>query len=671
MINFKPILLSFLLLLIGSISITSGPVLAQTSDAGSENVAVPEALSPEAMSALVSKLDPEQTEALTKLMELLSSSVAEGPDPDAVERSRMLATLKTRFADFGTAVGSHIRNLPEAVAAGAAAFWAPFDGRGFGGSMVFLGLLALVVAIGVAAELLFNRVLGGWRSNIRSAQPDTLLETLKVLSCRALIQIGGLIAFTVAALVAARVIYGDESDRFVATTFILQAILLARFTAAVMRFLLAPGRRELRLVSTGDETANYIYHSLVSIAAVIGVALFMVALMEHYDIGPVNALRFWLGMIITGWIMWVTWRARDGLTSIIKGDEEELTPGLERMATWWPGIAVVIMALDWLSIQFSLSAGEETITPGQSVASMSLIVMAPFLDTMVRGISAHLAPKMEGEGSVAEKANHETRMCYVRMGRIILIAALILLFGELRGISLYNLTETGLGDQIASNSVGFLLILAAGYMAWEITNFWVNRRLARELPETEGSDDGGEAGGTGLSRMATILPIVRMTLQATIITITVLLALSQLGVNITPLLAGAGVLGLAIGFGAQTLVKDVVSGVFFLLDDAFRVGEYVDVGGTDGTVEKIMIRSLQLRGCNRAGTHCALWFDLQTHQHEPGLGDHEAQVHRTVRYRSGQGTQNLQEDRSAAPGNAGVCRRHSGAIQITGRGRCD
>ena len=86
-----------------------------------------------------------------------------------------------------------------------------------------------------------------------------------------------------------------------------------------------------------------------------------------------------------------------------------------------------------------------------------------------------------------------------------------------------------------------------------------------------------------------------MTLQATIIVLTVLLALSQLGVNITPLLAGAGVLGLAIGFGAQTLVKDIVSGVFFLLDDAFRSGEYIDVGGTEGTVEKISVRSLQLR----------------------------------------------------------------------------
>ena len=102
----------------------------------------------------------------------------------------------------------------------------------------------------------------------------------------------------------------------------------------------------------------------------------------------------------------------------------------------------------------------------------------------------------------------------------------------------------------------------------------------------------------GDDRFKTVLPLIRMALQAVAITLTVLLALAQLGVNITPLLAGAGVLGLAVGFGAQTLVKDVVSGIFFLLDDAFRVGEFIDTGGIQGSVERISVRSLQLRHPN-------------------------------------------------------------------------
>jgi len=78
----------------------------------------------------------------------------------------------------------------------------------------------------------------------------------------------------------------------------------------------------------------------------------------------------------------------------------------------------------------------------------------------------------------------------------------------------------------------------------------------------------------------------------------VLISLSALGVNIGPLIAGAGVIGLAIGFGAQTLVRDIVSGLFYLIDDAFRVGEYVVIDQIRGTVEKISIRSFQLRHHN-------------------------------------------------------------------------
>jgi small-conductance mechanosensitive channel len=74
-----------------------------------------------------------------------------------------------------------------------------------------------------------------------------------------------------------------------------------------------------------------------------------------------------------------------------------------------------------------------------------------------------------------------------------------------------------------------------------------------------------------------------------------LIVLSSLGINIGPLIAGAGVIGLAIGFGAQTLVKDIISGIFFLIDDAFRVGDYVETAGCKGMVEQISLRSLKLR----------------------------------------------------------------------------
>ncbi len=112
-------------------------------------------------------------------------------------------------------------------------------------------------------------------------------------------------------------------------------------------------------------------------------------------------------------------------------------------------------------------------------------------------------------------------------------------------------------------------------------------------------DQEGEAeGGPGRSRLATLLPILRGALQITIVFMIALVLLHEAGINTTPIFASAGIVGLAIGFGAQSLVKDIISGLFYLLDDAFRVGEYIETGGLKGTVERISIRSMQLRHQN-------------------------------------------------------------------------
>ncbi len=97
------------------------------------------------------------------------------------------------------------------------------------------------------------------------------------------------------------------------------------------------------------------------------------------------------------------------------------------------------------------------------------------------------------------------------------------------------------------------------------------------------------------TRARTLLPIVRGTLAVVLIVMTALMALSVLGVQVGPLLASAGVIGIAVGFGAQTLVRDLFSKFFYLLDDAFRVGEYIQSGNYKGTVEQLGARSIRLR----------------------------------------------------------------------------
>lgn len=111
--------------------------------------------------------------------------------------------------------------------------------------------------------------------------------------------------------------------------------------------------------------------------------------------------------------------------------------------------------------------------------------------------------------------------------------------------------------------------------------------------------------------MATLLPMFQKALMVTIIIMVALIIVSSLGVNIGPILAGAGVLGIALGFGAQALVKDIFSGVFFLIDDAFRVGEYIEMGELRGTVESVSIRSLRVRH-HRGALHTIPYGELSS-----------------------------------------------------------
>ena len=134
------------------------------------------------------------------------------------------------------------------------------------------------------------------------------------------------------------------------------------------------------------------------------------------------------------------------------------------------------------------------------------------------------------------------------------------------------------------------------WLAYRSVCLFIDRRMEEEggVPEAD-EEVGGEGGGAGATRMATLLPILRYILIAVIFSIAGMVILSRLGVDIGPLFAGAGVVGIAVGFGAQKLITDIFSGAFFLLDDAFRKGEYVEIEGIKGVVEKISIRSFQLR----------------------------------------------------------------------------
>ena len=130
-----------------------------------------------------------------------------------------------------------------------------------------------------------------------------------------------------------------------------------------------------------------------------------------------------------------------------------------------------------------------------------------------------------------------------------------------------------MGGKISSSLFGICIVLLLAYLMWELAKTAIDRRLAAE---------GRQGPDVPASRMKTLLPLLRMLILITIVVMATMSFLAALGVDILPLLAGASVVGVAIGFGSQTLVRDIVSGAFFLMDDAFRLGEYIEVGTGQG-----------------------------------------------------------------------------------------
>lgn len=151
-------------------------------------------------------------------------------------------------------------------------------------------------------------------------------------------------------------------------------------------------------------------------------------------------------------------------------------------------------------------------------------------------------------------------------------------------------------ETIADQLLDIMVIIFIGYIVYHAFRIWIDTKIEAEVgdqPEAELGDEGSS--NSSASRLATLLPLFRNFVLIVVVVTICLIVLMEFGINVGPLFAGAGIVGVAVGFGSQALVRDIFAGAFFLFDDAFRKGEYLDVGGVKGTVEKISVRSFQLR----------------------------------------------------------------------------
>ncbi|MCS0494105.1 mechanosensitive ion channel family protein [Ancylobacter sp. MQZ15Z-1] len=199
--------------------------------------------------------------------------------------------------------------------------------------------------------------------------------------------------------------------------------------------------------------------------------------------------------------------------------------------------------------------------------------------------------------AIARERAIEAVMRCLRVAILLVSLSLLVRIWVVHGVGMMEMSRY---NALAGAALPAGAILLAAYCAWQAVDYFTGRHAREGLhggPAMPGTDVEDGLHGPR-SRMSTLLPLLRVTLMLAIIIMAGLTLLGQLGIDVMPLIAGASIIGLAISFGSQTLVKDIVSGVFYLVDDAFRVGEYIDCGKAKGTVEGFTLRSLKLRHQN-------------------------------------------------------------------------
>ncbi|HEY0121432.1 MAG TPA: mechanosensitive ion channel family protein [Rhizobium sp.] len=220
------------------------------------------------------------------------------------------------------------------------------------------------------------------------------------------------------------------------------------------------------------------------------------------------------------------------------------------------------------------------------------------------GIYAILLPRALSVSSRAVEALHDAADGVFGAGNLATVfldrgvRALIIAFaafwlGRMLGVEadmVMRTPETEI-DRIARGILGGIVVLLAADLIWHLAKTYIDGKLMAALPLVSDSEELKAS----RARLQTLLPIFRNILAVVIVIIAIMMVLSGLGIQIGPLIAGAGVVGVAVGFGAQTIVKDVISGMFYLWDDAFRVGEYIESGNHKGVVESFSLRSVKLR----------------------------------------------------------------------------
>ncbi|MCP1420232.1 small-conductance mechanosensitive channel [Pseudomonas laurylsulfativorans] len=253
-----------------------------------------------------------------------------------------------------------------------------------------------------------------------------------------------------------------------------------------------------------------------------------------------------------------------------------LNDTLSILGTFWYVPALVLVAISLFAT--FISAGDTSTALRQSLICTVLLVLCMVINGLVR---RHALKPQRGIRRYAVYSERLKNFFYT-----ILHLLVWLVFIELGlrvwGMSLIRFTE-GDGHEVSVKLFSLAGTLLFAWLIWILSDTAVHHALTRSRK------------GLANARAQTMMPLIRNVLFVAIFIVALIVALANMGMNVTPLLAGAGVIGLAIGFGAQSLVADLITGLFIIIEDSLAIDDYVDVGGHLGTVEGLTIRTVRLR----------------------------------------------------------------------------
>lgn len=487
---------------------------------------------PEKLSELLKLLDDP---AIRSWITAQQQAQAETPAIPTQDVEDLEEKARSHFAALVAAVPK----IPSEIAAASARVRADAASSGFAPASL---LILAIIAVGLAIEWIFKRVSKGARLE------NGILNRL-------LMEAGPTLVFIVTASVIFIAVPWPPLVRPV-VMFSLLAVFAFRTALAVAR-----------LAVTAGATHHTVHRRGMIFIGILLAGIVLAALGPKLGVDPYvsTLISLLVSAVLLAIAVETVWLA---------------APAEEGSSQFWPKtlrtLALVALWLVWcLDFKGLFWVG---------IFAAALPRLLPAVDHMVRAFA---------ENRWQEGAVNSPRMVLISRGaRALVIGAAV---AWLALIWRYDpndlLARNPVLDTVITGLFKSVVILLLADLCWELFKTFIDRKL-QSVSDPQGLSAAEVARG---SRLRTLLPIFRNALAALVLVTAALMVLSEMGVAIGPLIAGAGIFGVAIGFGSQTLVKDIVSGVFYLMDDAFRVGEYIQSGSYKGTVESFSLRSIRLR----------------------------------------------------------------------------